>query len=144
MEPADAKSKEISSRGCSLTLNLPLGTVETLPCLTLLSLKNWRAKIDQLGDLEPKWTDQSKHGAYMYCTEPQIENGSFQIGAWINALIRRFFMVPPCGFLFLRFCGDCALNCEHWCAFLWKIAPCKATSVFTAWRSMTLNDAKWC
>ena len=30
-------------------------------------------------------------------------------------------MVPPRGFLFLRFGGNCVLKCEHWCAFGWKI-----------------------
>ena len=49
-------------------------------------------------------------------------------------------VVPPRGFLFLYFCGDCALECEKWYVFACKIAPCKATS--SQW-SMTLNDANW-
>ena len=28
-------------------------------------------------------------------------------------LVKCFFMVPPCGFLFLRFCGDCVLKCDN-------------------------------
>ena len=54
----------------------------------------------------------------------------------MNHFFRRFLMVPPCGFLFLRFCGSCALKCEIWCVcvFCVKIAPCKAPSV-------ALNDA---
>ena len=47
-------------------------------------------------------------------------------------------MVPPCGFLFLRFCGNCALRCENWCAFAWKIRLVKQDLLS---RSMTLNDA---
>ena len=35
--------------------------------------------------------------------------------------VRCFLMVPPCGFLFLRFCANCALRCENRCVFVWEI-----------------------
>ena len=44
------------------------------------------------------------------CTEVFVLNSKYPD-------IRFFLMVPPRGFLFLRFCGDCALKCENWCVF---------------------------
>ena len=41
------------------------------------------------------------------------ETPPFRIHPHLALLNRCFLMVPPCGFLFLRSCDDCALKCEH-------------------------------
>ena len=52
---------------------------------------------------------------------------SLKMSSW-KGLGLGFLMVPPCGFLLLRFCGDCVFTTEeHWCDFclMQTPAPCK-------------------
>ena len=56
-----------------------------------------------------------------------------------NISVRRFLMVPPRGFLFLRFCGDCALKCEN--CVLCRILKLRLVKQHLL-RQWTLNDAK--